>query len=56
VNSKEFRILVKEIERLKSDIRNLLTVLLDLKVIKVKIDENGNASYDTGKDEQPEVQ
>ena len=51
MNSKEFIHLVKEIELLKNEFRNLFTVLLDLKVIKIKEDKDGKLVYDNGKDE-----
>jgi hypothetical protein len=44
------------INQLESDMANLVMVLIELKVFKIKIDENGNAVYDTGKDAKPEVQ
>jgi hypothetical protein len=47
----EMQYLRKEIKQLKQDMTNLLMVLIDLKILKVKLDENGNAVYDTGKDE-----
>lgn len=45
----EIAYLRKEIKQLKQDMTNLLMVLIDLKILKVKLDENGNAVYDTGK-------
>jgi hypothetical protein len=56
VNNKQFTVLVAEIEKLKRDLAGLLEILMQLKVIKIKIDENGNAIYDTGKDGKSEVQ
>jgi hypothetical protein len=47
----EIQYLRKEIKQLKQDMTNLLMVLIDLKILKVKVDENGQAVYDTGKDE-----
>ncbi len=47
----EIQYLKNEIKQLKQDMTNLLMVLIDLKILKVKLDENGNAVYDTGKDE-----
>jgi len=47
----EMQHLRKEIKQLKQDMTNLLMVLIDLKILKVKVDENGQAVYDTGKDE-----
>jgi len=40
----------KEIKQLKADMANLVMALIELKVFKIKIDEDGNAVYDTGKD------
>ena len=52
----EIAYLKNEIRQLKGDMTNLIMALIELKVFKVKIDEDGNAVYDTGKDEQSEVQ
>lgn len=52
----EIQYLKNEIRQLKSDMTNLIMALIELKVFKVKIDDEGNAVYDTGKDEQSEVQ
>ena len=52
----ELQYLKKEIKQLKADMANLIMALIELKVFKIKVDENGNAVYDTGKDEQSEVQ
>jgi hypothetical protein len=52
----ELQYVKNEIKQLKADMANLIMALIELKVFKVKIDENGNAVYDTGQDEQPEVQ
>jgi hypothetical protein len=52
----EIAYLKNEIRQLKGDMTNLIMALIELKVFKVKIDKDGNAVYDTGKDEQPEVQ
>lgn len=46
----EIQYLKNEVKKLKQDMTNLLMVLIDLKILKVKLDENGNAVYDTGKD------
>jgi hypothetical protein len=54
--TREFTILVAEIEKLKKDLAGLLEILMQLKVIKIKLDVNGNPVYDTGNDEQSEVQ
>jgi hypothetical protein len=52
----EIQYLKNEIKQLKADMANLIMALIELKVFKIKIDENGNAVYDTGKDEQSQVQ
>jgi hypothetical protein len=52
----EIAYLKKRVNQLENEMRNLLMVLIDLKMLKIRIDENGNPVYDTGKDEQPEVQ
>jgi hypothetical protein len=52
----EIAYLKNEIKQLKADMANLIMALIELKVFKIKVDENGNAVYDTGKDEQSEVQ
>ena len=44
------------IKQLEADMANLVMALIELKVFKIKIDEDGNAIYDTGKDAKPEVQ
>ena len=46
----EIQYLKNEINQLRNDMRNLILVLIDLKILKVTTDENGNAVYDTGKD------
>jgi hypothetical protein len=52
----EIQYLKKRVSELEYHMKNLVMVLIELKVFKIKIDENGQAIYDTGKDEQPEVQ
>jgi hypothetical protein len=52
----EIQYVKKRIKQLEADMANLVMALIELKVFKIKIDENGNAIYDTGKDEQSEVQ
>jgi hypothetical protein len=52
----EIQYLKNEIKQLKSDMANLIMALIELKIFKIKIDENGNAIYDTGKDGKSEVQ
>ena len=54
--SREYQHMQNEIKQLKSDMANLVMALIELKVFKIKIDNNGQAIYDTGKDEQSEVQ
>ena len=54
--SREYKHLQNQITQLSKDMASLIMALIELKVFKIKIDENGNAVYDTGKDEQPEVQ
>ena len=54
--SREYQHMQNEIKQLKADMANLVMALIELKVFKIKIDDNGQAIYDTGKDEQPEVQ
>jgi len=44
------------IKQLEADMANLVMALIELKVFKIKIDENGKAIYDTGNDAKPEVQ
>jgi hypothetical protein len=50
VANTEIQYLKNEVKKLKQDMTNLLMVLIDLKILKVKLDENGNAVYDIGKD------
>jgi hypothetical protein len=55
VQLKQFRDILyifgkNEIKQLKSDMANLIMALIELKIFKIKIDEDGNAIYDTGKD------
>jgi hypothetical protein len=52
----EIAYLKNEIKPLKADMANLIMALIELKVFKIKIDEDGNAVYDTGKDVKSEVQ
>jgi hypothetical protein len=52
----EIAYLKNEIRQLKYDMSNLIMALIELKVFKIKIDEDGNAVYDTGKDVKSEVQ
>jgi hypothetical protein len=45
------------IKQLESDMANLVMVLIELKVFKIKIDENDRVVYDTGsKDGKSKVQ
>jgi len=46
----EIQYLKNRINKLEDEMRNLVTVLIDLKMLKIKIDENGQAVYDTGRD------
>jgi len=46
----EIQYLKNEINQLRNDMRNLILVLIDLKILKVTFDEDGKAVYDTGKD------
>ena len=46
----EIQYLKKIINQLENDMRNMVMALIELKVFKVKIDDDGNAVYDTGKD------
>ena len=41
------------IKQLEADMANLVMALIELKVFKIKIDENGNAIYDTGTEDGP---
>jgi hypothetical protein len=52
----EIAYLKNEIKQLKADMANLIMALIELKVFKIKIDENGQAIYDTGNNDKPEVQ
>ena len=56
MSNTEIQYVKKRIKQLEADMANLVMALIELKVFKIKIDENGNAIYDTGKDEQSEVQ
>jgi len=48
----EIAYLKNEIRQLKHDMSNLIMALIELKVFKIKIDEDGNAVYDTGKNNE----
>ncbi len=52
----EIQYLKNEIKKLKEDMTNLLIALIDMKVLKITKDENGNLVYDTGKNGKSEVQ
>ena len=52
----EIQFLKKQIKQLHDDMAALIAILIQLKVLKIKIDENGNAIYDAGNDDKPEVQ
>jgi len=55
-NNTQIKYLQKQVNQLREDMGNLVMALIELKVFKIKIDKDGNAIYDTGKDEQSEVQ
>lgn len=44
----EIQYLKNEINQLRNDMRNLILVLIDLKILKVTTDAEGKAVYDTG--------
>jgi hypothetical protein len=46
----EIQYLKKRVNQLENDMRNMVMALIELKVFKIKIDDDGNATYDTGKD------
>lgn len=46
----EIQYLKNEINQLRNDMRNLILVLIDLKILKLTTDENGIPVYDTGND------
>jgi hypothetical protein len=56
MSNTEIQYVKKRIKQLEADMANLVMALIELKAFKIKIDKDGNAIYDTGKDEQPEVQ
>lgn len=43
----EIQYLKNEIKQLRNDISNLILVLIDLKILKITFDEDGNPVYDT---------
>ena len=49
-NNTQIKYLQKQVNQLREDMGNLVMALIELKVFKVKIDQEGNAVYDTGKD------
>jgi hypothetical protein len=49
-NNTQIKYLQKQVNQLREDMGNLVMALIELKVFKVKIDEEGNAVYDTGKE------
>jgi hypothetical protein len=49
--SREYQHLQNQITQLSNDMASLLIALIEMKVLKVTKDENGNLVYDTGKDE-----
>jgi len=50
MSNTEMQYVKNEIKQVREDIRNLILVLIELKILKVTVDENGKAVYDTGKD------
>ncbi len=46
----EIQYLKKQIKQLHDDMAALIAILIQLKVLKITVDEDGNAIYDTGKD------
>ena len=46
----EIQYLKKRVNQLENDMKNMVMALIELKVFKVKIDDEGNAVYDTGED------
>jgi hypothetical protein len=50
MSNTEIQYVKKRIKQLEADMANLIMALIELKVFKIKIDEDGNAIYDTGKD------
>jgi hypothetical protein len=46
----EIQYLKKRVNQLEHDMKNMVMALIELKIFKVKIDENGNAVYDTDED------
>jgi hypothetical protein len=46
----EIQYLKKRVNQLEHDMKNMVMALIELKVFKIKVDENGNAIYDTDKD------
>ena len=49
----ELQYVKNEIKQLRNDMRNLILVLIELGILKVTVDGDGNAVYDTGKDGKP---
>ncbi len=47
--SREYQHLQNQITQLSNDMASLLIALIDMKVLKITKDENGNLVYDTGK-------
>ena len=54
--SREYQHLQNQITQMSNDIASLLMALIEMKVLKITKDSNGNLVYDTGKDDKPEVQ
>lgn len=53
MSNTEMQYVKNRIKQLEADMANLVMALIELKVFKIKIDENGNAIYDTGKEDGP---
>lgn len=47
----EINYLKNQVKELKRDMAQLLVVLMEIGVLKMKVDENGTLVYDTDKDE-----
>jgi hypothetical protein len=50
----EIQYLKNEIRQIKHDMSNLIMALIELGIFKIKVDENGQAVYDTGKEDDDE--
>lgn len=54
--SREYQHLQKRLDKLQYDFNNLVLALFELKILKVKTDEDGKPVINTGKDGKSEVQ